>query len=85
MTMKTTAEGNGGGALLRRMILVLAVAAVMAAMLAVSAMPAMAKANPPSCEEGQSTARDNQPTNSDRFTEHNFKVIACATGVHPGP
>ena len=73
------------GSALRRMILVLVAATLMAAAMAVSAMPAMAKANPPSCEEGQSTARDNQPTNSDRFTEHNFKVIACATGVHPGP
>jgi hypothetical protein len=43
MTMKTTAEGNGGGALLRRMILVLAVAAVMAAMLVSSVAPAFAQ------------------------------------------
>ena len=42
MTMKTTAEGNGGGALLRRMILVLAVAAVMAAMAVATAGPAFA-------------------------------------------
>ena len=39
MTMKTT-EGNGSGTLLKCMILVLAGAALMAAMVAASAMPA---------------------------------------------
>ncbi len=38
----TTTEGNASGAL-RRLILVLAVAALMAAMMVTSAMPAMAK------------------------------------------
>ncbi len=41
MTMKTT-EGNGSGTL-RRLILVLLVAALMAVMMAASALPAMAK------------------------------------------
>jgi hypothetical protein len=43
MTMKTT-EGNGSGTL-RRLILVLLVAALMAAMMTVSAMPASAAGN----------------------------------------
>ena len=49
MTTKTTTatEGQGGVALmLRRAILLLAVAALVAAMVAVSAMPAMAKVIP---------------------------------------
>jgi hypothetical protein len=41
MTMKTT-EGNGSGTLLRRIILVLAGAPLMAAMVAASDMPAFA-------------------------------------------
>src|SRR3712207_993452 len=44
MMMKETSEGTRGGALvLRRLILVLTVAALMAAVMAASAMPAMAK------------------------------------------
>jgi hypothetical protein len=45
MLRTTKAEGNGGDAL-RRMILLLAVAAVMAAMMAATAGPALAKKFP---------------------------------------
>jgi Spy/CpxP family protein refolding chaperone len=68
---------------LRRMILVLVAATLMAAAMAVSAMPAMAKANPPSCEEGQSTATDNQPTGTERHAKHAIKEISCAFGLPP--
>ena len=85
MTMRTTAEGNGGSALvLRRTILLLAVAALVAAMMAVSAMPAMAKASPPSCEDGQTTASRNQPSQSGRFFKHLDKSFACERGTPPG-
>jgi hypothetical protein len=72
------------GSALRRLILVLTVAALMAMMLAVSAMPALAKANPPSCEQGQSTATDNQPVGTDRHGKHTLKLVDCAFGVPPG-
>jgi hypothetical protein len=41
-TMETT-EGNGGGAMLRRAILLLAMAVAIAVMVAASAMPAFAR------------------------------------------
>jgi hypothetical protein len=42
-TMTVATEERGGGTLVRRMILVLAAAALMAAMMALSAMPAVAE------------------------------------------
>ena len=80
--VRMTTEENGGG-VLRRTILLLAVAALITAMMVVSAMPAMAKANPPSCEEGQSKATDNQPTGTDRHGKHTLKEISCALGFPP--
>ena len=81
--MKTTTEGNGSGALLRRMLMVLMVAALMATIMALAAAPAMSKANPPSCEEGQSRATDNQPAGTDRHGKHVIKIIECAKGLPP--
>ena len=84
-TMATTVQEKGHGALVKRTVLVLLVAALMAAMVALATGPAVAKESAPSCENGQSKARDNQPTNSNRFSNHNFKVIGCANDIHPGP
>jgi hypothetical protein len=76
-------EGTVGTALLRRAMLLLAVAIIVAAMMTVSASPALATANPPSCESGQTTAEHNQPSQSARFFKHLDKSFACSNGIPP--
>jgi Spy/CpxP family protein refolding chaperone len=58
---------------LRRIMSVVAVAALMALTVAASAMPAFAQAGPPNCERGQFNAADH----SDNFLKHLIKGIEC--------
>ena len=70
---------------MRRILLVMAAAALMAAMLMASAMPAFAQATDttPNCHDGQGNAAFNQidpngPFNSDNFFKHlNRGGLAC--------
>jgi hypothetical protein len=69
--------------LLRRTIVALTVAAIMAAMLAATVTPAFAA---PSCEGGQFRASINADERGDRDKEvkHVGKLFACVLDVPPG-
>ena len=65
---------------MRRIILVLTVTAIMAAMLVASAMPAFAAGkseNAPNCAQGQITATFHQKTMEDAFKHFDKALYQC--------
>ena len=77
---------------MRRLVVVLSIALVMAAMMLAMAMPAFAAASPTgeihrlyTCAGGQQTAFTfGQACSQKAYDKHSPKLLACATGGHPG-
>lgn len=73
---------------MRRTILLLTIAMLMAVMMALMAGAALAEPEntPPNCERGQARATDifNQPDTPGQFERHRLKGSDCAAGIPPG-